>query len=294
MPCFNPLQAYQLMNGSVVFSERGDVYRALSLPCGNCVGCRLEKSRQWAVRCMHEASRHENNCFITLTYDNEHCPPDMSLKYRDYQLFMKRLRRKYGKVRFYMCGEYGEDFSRPHYHGLLFGIAFTDLQLIGKSPSGSKLFRSKELDSLWGKGFCSVGDVTFESCSYVSRYIMKKINGKLAFEHYKVVNAETGEIYWRLPEFTKMSLKPGIGALWLDKYLSDVYPHDNVVMNGVKSKPPRYYDKYFSKRFPQEFEAIQYDREVKGRINYKDCTSERLAVRKQCVDARLSRLKRSI
>ena len=113
MPCFHPLDAWQCLNGDVVFTDnlaRNDVIRRLSLPCGRCVGCRLERSRQWAVRCMHEASMHMFNSFVTLTYDDDHLPEYNSLNYKHFQDFMKRLRKSHNGVRFYMCGEYGEDF----------------------------------------------------------------------------------------------------------------------------------------------------------------------------------------
>ena len=127
MPCFHPLDAWQCSNGDVVFTDnlaRNDVIRRLALPCGRCVGCRLERSRQWAVRCMHEASMHMFNSFVTLTYDDDHLPEYNSLNYKHFQDFMKRLRKSHNGVRFYMCGEYGEDFSRPHYHALLFNCFF--------------------------------------------------------------------------------------------------------------------------------------------------------------------------
>ena len=130
MACYKPLRAWQCANGDVVFAELGrfDITRQLDLPCGQCVGCRLERSRQWAMRCLHEAKMHDRNCFVTLTYNNDNVPADRSLNYRDFQLFMKRLRFHFRGVpiRFYMCGEYGEDFGRPHFHACLFGLDFPD------------------------------------------------------------------------------------------------------------------------------------------------------------------------
>ncbi len=130
MPCYHPLSAFQCADGSIVFHERRwyNTVKTLSLPCGQCIGCRLERSRQWAMRCMHEAQLHENNCFITLTYDNTHLPSDGSLHYKDFQLFIKRLRKKFGntRIRYYMAGEYGENFGRPHFHACIFGHDFHD------------------------------------------------------------------------------------------------------------------------------------------------------------------------
>ena len=295
MACYSPLSAYRLANGSVVFAERGDVVSSLTLPCGQCIGCRLERSRQWAVRCMHEASLHDTNCFITLTYSSDHLPSDNSLNYRHFQLFMKRL-RKYAKVpvRFYMCGEYGELGERPHYHACLFGYSFSDLQLVNVSPAGSPIYRSAVLESLWTFGFSSIGEVTFESAAYVARYIMKKITGYNSDAHYRDVDLSTGEIINRVPEFNRMSLKPGIGARWFEKFTSDVFPHDRVVINGAKSKPPRYYDKLYSKIDPIGFESIQFERELAAIPHKADNTPDRLRVKSIVAEARLSQLKRSI
>lgn len=282
------------MDGSVVFTERGDVYRSLQLACGQCVGCRLERSRQWAVRCLHEAQCHEHNMFITLTYSDECLPSDNSLHYRDFQLFLKRLRRKYGQVRFFMCGEYGEQFSRPHYHACIFGLTFTDLVLLGRTDSGSPLFKSKSLETLWPYGFCSVGAVTFESAAYVARYIMKKVTGYGADLHYQDIDISSGEVTIRTPEFCRMSLKPGIGGNWFSKFRTDVFPHDRVVINGKATKPPRYYDKLYARDFPDEFEVTQFDREVKARLLSADNTDSRLAAKRICTEARIERLARKI
>lgn len=292
MACFHPLKAFQLESGEVVFSERGRVFRSLELPCGQCIGCRLERSRQWAVRCMHESQMHENSSFITLTYSDE-LLESPSLQYRDYQLFMKRLRKKYPQCRFYMCGEYGEDFQRPHFHACIFGVYFADRKFFRRLPSGSNIYTSNELDSLWGKGFASVGDVTFESAAYIARYCMKKVTGDAAAKHYECVVAETGEIVQRVPEFNKMSLKPGIGATWLEKFGSEVYPRDYVVVNGVKAKPPRYYDQRAEDVAKFEIEYVQMLRLEKAHASV-DNTPDRLAVREKCVNARLQFKKRSV
>jgi len=297
MACFHPLQAYQTSDGSIIFSERkGDVVRSLSLPCGQCRGCRLERSRQWAVRCMHEASLHEDNCFITLTYDNDHCPSDRSLNYGDYQRFMKRFRKRFkdSTIRFYMAGEYGEKFERPHFHACIFGFNFPDRTLWKRTPSGALIYRSKLLEDLWPFGYSSVGDVTFESAAYVARYVMKKRTGKGVGDHYETTDFETGEIKERVPEFNRMSLKPGIGYDWYRKFSSDIYPHDYVVINGRESRPPKFYDKKFADDFPEEFEALQFQRFVDAVDRFDDNTDERLCVKEQVLEAKFSRLKRSI
>lgn len=296
MPCYHPWKAYQTSSGEIIFSERGaDIVRTLELPCRQCIGCRLERSRQWAVRCMHEAQMHEQNCFITLTYSNEHIADNQSLNYRDFQLFLKRLRKHFGgkKIRFYMCGEYGETFTRPHFHACLFGIDMPDREPINKLASGSKIFESKILTKIWGKGHTTVGAVTFESAAYVARYVMKKVTGDLAQPHYTFVD-RWGEIHERTPEFNRMSLKPGIGANWLERFSKDVYPSDEVIANGHASKPPRYYDKIFEKNHPEIIEDIKYQRYLDSLDRKEDNTRERLEVREIVVKARTTNLKRSI
>lgn len=296
MPCYHPLTAFRLANGSIVFAERGDVVRQLQLPCGQCVGCRLERSRQWAMRCVHEASLYEDNCFITLTYAPEHLPHDGGLHYRDFQLFLKRFRKEFPnrKIRFYMAGEYGEQNFRPHFHAILFNFNFSDRKLHTKTPSGSLIYTSEVLERLWPYGYSSVGDMSFESAAYVARYVMKKITGNQADDHYRTVNTDTGEVHQIRPEFNKMSLKPGIGAAWFEKYHSDVYPHDHVIVNGQECKPPKYYDKLIEKLNPDVFEEIKYFREVDSKSKYHDNTDTRLLVKEKVTNARLSQLHRKI
>lgn len=242
------------------------------------MGCRLERSRQWATRCLHESALHKSNAFITLTYDASNLPPGASLVYSDFQKFMKRLRKHFtGQlVRFYMCGEYGSQFSRPHFHACIFGVDFLDKSFWQTTPSGAKLYRSPSLERLWPFGFSSVGEVTFESAAYVARYIMKKITGDLADEHYSYTDPSTGEVISRTPEFTHMSLKPGVGSGWFTKYVGDVFPHDYVIARGAKSRPPRYYDKIYQKMAPVEMETIRFERGLTGLVHAADNTPERL------------------
>ena len=298
MSCVNPLKAFQCFDKSIVFDEvrKHDIVRSLSLPCGQCVGCRLERSRQWAMRCMHEAQNHSNNCFITLTYDNPHLPSNGSLHYKDFQLFIKRLRKSLGnaRIRYYMAGEYGENFGRPHFHACIFGHDFHDKKLWKRTPSGSLLYRSDHLETLWPFGYSSVGDVNFESAAYVARYIMKKITGNKAHEHYEHINDETGEIVKRVPEFNKMSLKPGIGAEWFKKFKSDVFPHDYVIVRGKKMKPPKAYDKMYKKTNPYEYDEVLYNREKNAKLNPDNHDPKRLDAKRQILESRLSLLKRNL
>lgn len=219
MRCIQPLVAWSASrlnrNGkrNIVFRpEAGALYRPLGLPCGTCVACLLERSRQWAVRCTHEASLSESNCFVTLTYDDEHLPWASSLYGRDVQLFLKRLRKEFSDetIRYFLCGEYGERFGRPHYHLLLFGFDFSDKVILG-SRRGQSIWRSPCLERLWPYGRSEIGSVTFESAAYVARYVMKK----------QVKRDAVDEL--REPEFIRMSLKPGVGVPWIEKFFKEVY-----------------------------------------------------------------------
>lgn len=292
MACFYPLPAWQRKDGSIAFKEPADSVRALTLPCGQCVGCRLERSRQWAVRILHEARMHENSVFVTLTYDPDKLK-SISLVYRDFQKFMRRLRasRCGQNVRFFMCGEYGDLHGRPHFHACLFGVFFDDREFYRELPSGFKIYRSAELERLWPHGYSSVADVSFESAAYVARYCMKKVTGNNAAEHYKRVDWRFGDIVEVEPEFCKMSLKPGIGYPWFEKYGEQVYPVDYVIVNGRKVKPPRAYDKWLKKNVDQFSELTRIDVETsrldKAALVAEDNTADRLAVREAVTKARL-------
>lgn len=294
MECYHPLTAFQLMNGSVVFAERGDVFRTLSLPCGQCIGCRLLRARTWAIRCMHEAKTWERNCFVTLTYSDEYLPENGDLRYSDFQKFMKRLRRSLSMpVRFFACGEYGERFGRPHFHACLFNTDFVDKKYWRTTDAGSRSYRSSSLEALWPFGDCEVGDVTLESAGYVARYCVKKVTGRDADAHYSMINLETGELFKRTPEMAHMSLKPAIGALWLGRWFSDVYPAGKVLANGVKVKAPRYYDKLFQKLMPEEFELLQAKRYLEAQGRAAEHTQARLDVKEAVTLAATKALQRN-
>lgn len=324
MPCYHPLKAYQREGGGPVVWDPLSRYAGMpiNLPCGQCVGCRLERSRQWAVRCMHEAQMYDHNSFITLTYKPECLPmifntPTLVLDH--FQKFMKRLRfsakgltpivnpypasdfipdgpctHVHWPIRFFHAGEYGEKNGRPHYHACLFNYDFPDKYDPFKSPSGQTLYRSKFLEELWPYGFSSIGTVTFQSAAYVARYIMKKQNGKSAEKHYRAIDAETGELLHRSPEYTTMSRRPGIGSLWFDEFSSDVYPHDYVIVNGRKCRPPKFYDARLQAVAPHTFEEIQFERHLKSQKQLDNCTPDRLAVREAVQLSQLKLLPRKL
>lgn len=282
--CVRPLLAWQCANGDVVFVSnlrRHDIVRELSLPCGQCIECRLERSRQWAMRCMHEAKMHKETCFLTLTYRPENLPVRGQLVYRDFQLFMKRFRKRFGSVRYYMCGEYGDENWRPHFHACIFGVDMPDKVFLKSTSSGAKLYTSVVLDKLWTHGLCSVGEVTFESAAYVARYCVQKRTGGAADSWY--ARADQDGVYSLIPEFNHMSLRPAIGASFLKKFWSDIYPSDHVVVNGSPCKVPKYYDKLLKRTNPDLWELLKLKRNASmvlsgdGRFRYSDRDQRKFA-----------------
>lgn len=299
LPCYHPITATKSLkkkaNGrhSISFST-GDG-QPVQLPCGQCVGCRLERSRTWAIRCLHESSLYQNNSFVTLTYDNKNLPHDHGLHKPDFQNFMKRLRKHFPqRIRFYHCGEYGEKLGRPHYHALLFNCDFPDKKLIKQGEiEEHNLYESPTLNRLWGLGLTSIGQVTFESAAYVARYCMKKVTGEQAEHHYTVVDPSTGEVHQRLAEYTTMSRRPGIGKLWYDRYKKDCFPSDFITVKGIKMKPPKFYLDHLEKENPDLVEHIKNKRVISA-IDSPDNSTERLVVREKVKQAQLSQIKRSI
>lgn len=319
MPCYDPVYGYMSTDGGFTTSVSvGYKDRRMAVPCGRCVGCRLKKSREWAVRCSHEAAFHKQNCFITLTFDDDNLPFMGSLDVSHPQLFMKRLRqyfaRKFGiksGIRVYYSGEYGTKFDRPHYHLIVFGVNFDhDKYLFSRTSAGSALYRSPSLESLWPFGFSSVGDVTFESAGYVARYTMKKVCGEQAKDYYARFDVSTGEVFHLKPEFSAMSRDGGVGLPWIKQYLSDVYPSDFIVYNGFKLSPPRFYDNYLEKVNPELYFSIKEKRIsamiascdflesdkawLKLGVHNYDSTPDRLLVRNECHLSRSSSLVRSL
>lgn len=241
MPCYGPLTAYYPKRGS---SDRRLVFKKadsetgipLRIPCGKCVGCKLEQSRQWAVRCLHEKRMHNASCFLTLTYDDDNLPRTdddrylPTLRLADYQNFLKRARHKLApNLRIFGCGEYGSQTLRPHYHLLLLNSHLPDSRPV-KSGSEYTLYESSLLSKLWPHGTHTIGDVSFESAAYVARYCLKKQqNGN------KINDG-------RLPEFLTMSRRPGLGAGYFERYSSELLSHDTIIVNGVPAALPRFYD----------------------------------------------------
>jgi len=297
MPCYYPLDGWWSKDRHPSTGRRRVVFRVadaltdrpIQVPCGQCVGCRLERSRQWAIRCMHEAALYDNNCFITLTYNDDNLPAGKTLVLEDFQKFMKRLRKFFPQtIRFFHCGEYGEINARPHYHACLFNCDFPDRKLY-KVVGEHRLYTSQILDNLWSVngnslGFATVGDVSFESAAYVARYVMKKVTGGNADQHY-------GD---RLPEYCTMSRRPGLGSAWVEKFKDDVYPFDGVIARGFPSRPPRFYDAMFEMTDPDVFREIRRKRKLASKERKWDQTSSRHKVRETVKKAQIEHLERKL
>ncbi|WNK14799.1 MAG: replication initiator protein [Microvirus sp.] len=284
MPCYHPIRI-----------DRG-ADLSVQVACGRCIGCRLDKSRDWATRCVHEASLHDDSCFVTLTYDDKHLPPGGSLRPRDFTLFIKRLRKaRNSKLRYFHCGEYGETSARPHYHALLFGVSFPDKRTCSRGDF--PLYSSQELDRLWGHGTCTIGALTHQSAAYCARYVMKKVTGDLAPDHYRYTDPDTGEVHELHPEYATMSRRPGIGHAWVHKYMDEVYHGDFIATkDGGQVPVPAYYDRELGKTRPDQLERIKkqrYQRAMspKERAN---STPRRLAVREEVKKSAISQLRRKL
>lgn len=301
MPCFRPVQAWKpLLGGAILFCERKDC-REIRIACGQCIGCRVDRAQAWSVRILQEAKMHKCNSFITLTYDDSKLPQYGSLDYSHFQLFMRALRKRQPwmlkinddgtckrvrrPVRFFMCGEYGENTQRPHFHAILFGLDFADDRFRSNSVySSCPVWESPTLSQCWTRGFHSIGAVTEQSARYVSSYVVKKVTGEAADDHYRRLIPETGELVNLEPEFASMSLKPGIGQSWFDKYGCDVLNWDSVVVDGKELPVPKYYDRIMEVRHAERLEEIKYDRFLAAKP--EENTNDRLAVRETVAQAK--------
>lgn len=256
----------------------GNDYEMQKIPCGICPTCRMDQSKEWAMRCMMEAENFQNNWFITLTYDDEHKPYDEQrttskgityeddgtwngyLEKKDFSAFMKRLREYWSReyehegIRFFACGEYGGKTARPHYHTIIFNLPIPteELKVIKVTRNGNILYTHPEIERLWGKGLISIGAVTLESAAYVARYSLKKRTGKRAEEYY----AERGQT----PEFTLMSRRPGIARDYYEKMKLEMYKNDEVQIGKMKRTPPRYFDKLYDIDYPSDMKKIHEKR----------------------------------
>lgn len=255
MPCTSPRTVGFYSDGKTICwspKNYSKEYSTFQLPCGKCIECRLDYARSWAIRCVHEAQMHEKNCFITLTYSDEHLASPR-LVYSDFQNFMKKLRKlQNDPIGMFVTGEYGEKTKRPHWHAIIFNWTPLDAKHKYTSHRGDRVYDSKTLTDLWGKGHAEFGSVTFESAGYCARYAAKKLVHGKDDEH-------------EFQPISKKSSKYAIGKKWIEKYWPDVFSHGRLVLpNGSETSIPRYYEKWFKDHYPTLWR--RYVTEVKVNI----------------------------
>lgn len=280
----------------------------MQVACGQCLGCRLDHSLMWAIRIVHESYLHlddQGNCFVTLTYrDPSECtdeqyraghyiPADYSLQPSHVSKFIRALRKSVDhKIRYFYCGEYGDENQRPHYHLCLFNQSFDD-QVLWRDDEGFYTYTSPTLEKLWPYGFSTVAALNYETAAYTARYSLKKITGKKAQEHYLRCD-EHGEAYWLLPEYIRMSTgrnKPcGLGANFYAKFSDDIFPSDETPVpgKGVIRKVPRYYQNILQSENPGQLELVKELRQQFIKAHKADYTPERLRAKYHCAKARQS------
>ncbi len=303
----------------------------VTVPCGKCIGCRLDYSRQWANRCMLEMQYHDVAWFVTLTYDNAHVPLSwysdpatgeayqaMTLRKRDFQLFIKRLRKAYpdDRVRYFAAGEYGEKRLRPHYHAILFGLHLDDLVQVESKSDDYPYYTSPKLQRVWdsgldmdadrfvlnrfglneiARGMTIVAPVNWQTCAYVARYVIKKQKGPAA-EIYETHNIE--------PPFSLMSRKPGIGRQYYDDH-PDLYDYQSINIctedGGRKFLPPKYFDRLRMQDCPEDHTMLRQFRkncaETSKTLKLGLTDNEyldMLSVEERSCEARMKSLERSL
>lgn len=255
MECIRPLKAGFDSDYNITFSPKNfnKELEPFAFPCRKCLACRLNGAREKAIRSIHEAFMHENNIFLTLTYDNDHVG-DGKLHYEHFQSFMDKL-RKYtyrklpksaqdrARISYIVTGEYGETFKRPHWHAILFNYAPDDATKHYITERGEQVFTSELLSKLWSKGNIEYGSVSLESAGYVARYAAKKlVHGKDQDHDYHPVH--------------KTSSKRAIGKSFIETYYKDIFTKGYVVLpNGEKAGIPRYYEDWFKKNHPIQYET---------------------------------------
>lgn len=232
----------------------------------------MQKAKEWSLRCRHESMFWDNNAFVTLTYDDEHLPENGSLRFKDLQDFLKRLRKRckgvqvadsqfHRPIRYFACGEYGDKTKRPHYHLLLFNIRLDDKKKIGTAANGDPKYTSQTLSDLWTLGNHEIGEVTPASASYVAGYAAKKVARRPTDEFYEGIDRSTGEVLWtREREGIRMSLKPGLGQYWYDRYKSQL-KHGFIVIDGKKLRVPRFYADKYKSEFPDDAARLRRSRQ---------------------------------
>jgi len=319
MACLYPVHGFRAPGGQITQARtKGWIDRPTVRACGNCLQCGLEYARQWALRGVHEAQMHPQyssagqprggSCFVTLTFDDDHLPPFGALSKDEPVRFMKRLRHETGPFRYLLAGEYADPsperpdlpMGRPHYHMLLFGTDFRgDRVRVEDGRHGDNQFVSETIAAKWQhKGRHRLGDVTTQSAGYVARYTIKKQRGEFAEPHYSRLARRESTIVEEFPPEFSLSSKGGggLGKTWFDKYWRDIYPHDFLVHEGVRQRPPRYYDTLLERRDRDMFLTVKAAR-VKAGENpavIADNYPDRRTVKEKLLVSRASKWRRDV
>ena len=288
MTCYKRLKAFQPVSGGQIVFEppsptRKLLFKPIEVPCRQCTGCRIDHAAQWSLRLAHELQTQGNHgYFITLTYDDDHLPGDRSLDHHHVQLFIKYLRREFPdlKITYFVCGEYGSQTQRPHYHLIMFGFSLDDLKFYrsGKGVDGQKykLYNSETLDRCWKRGHVVIGYANQQSINYTARYMLKELDFA---EDYAVADAETGEYFAeRKRPYIRMSTNPAPGRKWIEKYHGDCVKGYLTHSRGLKAKIPDYYIRKLEEINPELAERIKAEREkaVKELPQYSDSEMARI------------------
>lgn len=175
-----------------------------------CLSCRINAQRAWTARILLEAMAWPRSLFVTLTYAPEHCPHladgQQTLYPDDLTRFWKRLRKRLGgsRLRYFACGEYGEESWRPHYHAVIFNLSALDCAKVGRHMV------HPDVQAAWGLGYTSAGDLSPERAAYCAQYVTKKMTRST--DGYVA-----RQLAGRWPEFMRASRRPGIGALHVER-----------------------------------------------------------------------------
>ncbi len=295
MACYKQLRAYKSPEGKISWPKLGskasdhEALFPLRLNCGKCIGCRISNTKDWAVRSMHEAQMHPQNSFLTLTYSDEKLPDDRGLRVDHWQKFAKKVRNHCGPFRFLEVGEYSDapEF-RPHYHALIFGHDWHETRVkLQRKPWETPLFASSILEKLWPHGIHAIGELNYKTAAYVAGYCLKKLSGEYAERQWDRLDTETGE-WWQVPpEHALMSRRPGLGTAWFEKYGDDVYPSDEVIVDGKQLRPPAFYDTLLKRKDERMFRELETKRRNSVREHAEDHTDERLKIREEIAERKL-------
>lgn len=315
MPCYTPLKGFRdPFTGALVFNPQNTL-QEMEVGCGSCLGCRVDHRLMWSIRIVHEAAMHEynfGNSWATLTYrdpsacttkqykNGHHIDSHGQLIPSHVSKFIRSLRdaNKDHKIRYFYCGEYGDENQRPHYHVCLFNHSFND-QYLWKDDEGLYTYESKELNSHWPWGFTTVAPLNYRTASYTAGYSLKKITGERAFDHYLRCD-EHGQVYWLQPEFIRMStgrkFPAGLGASFYEKYTSDIFPSDTspIPGHGTSQYVPRYYQNILANQNPEVLEQIKILRQKFITEHADDFTPQRLRDKYICARAKENQLTRNL